>query len=74
MRVRIDNVEYEVSAEKGEKLIRTRNAREIQIPEVKTGPAGMKVPELRALASEHGIDNAESMKKDELLEALEGVV
>lgn len=74
MRVKTDNVERVVSDEYGRELVASKKA--VEVPEkVETNSLEkLKVDELKALASEKGIEGAETMKKSELLDILKDVV
>lgn len=75
MRVKTDNVERVVSDEYGRELVASKKAVEVPEKEVQTNSLGkLKVDELKALASEKGIEGAETMKKSELLDILKDVV
>mgnify|MGYP000260088076 CR=1 FL=1 len=75
MRVKTDNVERVVSAEYGRELVASKKAVEVPEKEVETNSLEkLKVDELKALASEKGIEGAETMKKSELLDILKDVV
>lgn len=75
MRVKTDNVERVVSDEYGRELVASKKAVEVPEKEVETNSLGkLKVDELKALASEKGIEGAETMKKSELLDILKDVV
>lgn len=75
MRVKTDNVERVVSDEYGRELVASKKAVEVPEKEVKTNSLEkLKVDELKALASEKGIEGAETMKKSELLDILKDVV
>lgn len=75
MRVKTDNVERVVSDEYGRELVASKKA--VEVPEKEVGTNSLeklKVDELKALASEKGIEGAETMKKSELLDILKDVV
>lgn len=75
MRVKTDNVERVVSDEYGRELVASKKAVEVPEKEVQTNSLEkLKVDELKALASEKGIEGAETMKKSELLGILKDVV
>lgn len=75
MRVKTDNVERVVSDEYGRELVASKKAVEVPGKEVETNSLEkLKVDELKALASEKGIEGAETMKKSELLDILKDVV
>lgn len=75
MRVKTDNVERVVSDEYGRELVASKKAVEVPEKEVETNSLEkLKVDELKALASEKGIEGAETMKKSELLNILKDVV
>lgn len=76
MRIKSGNVERIVSDEVGKKLIAAEKAVEVKesAKESSTDLTKMKVDELKKLANERGIQNADSMKKEELIEALKDVV
>lgn len=75
MRVKTDNVERVVSDEYGRELVASKKAVEVLEKEVETiSLEKLKVDELKALASEKGIEGAETMKKSELLDILKDVV
>lgn len=75
MRVKTDNVERVVSDEYGRELVASKKAVEVPEKEVETHSLEkLKVDELKALASEKGIEGAETMKKSELLDILKDVV
>nr|DAY65859.1 MAG TPA: transcription termination factor Rho [Caudoviricetes sp.] len=75
MRVKTDNVERIVSDEYGRELVASKKAVEVPEKEVETNSLEkLKVDELKALASEKGIEGAETMKKSELLDILKDVV
>lgn len=75
MRVKTDNVERVVSDEYGRELVASKKAVEVQEKKVETNSLEkLKVDELKALASEKGIEGAETMKKSELLDILKDVV
>ncbi len=75
MRVKTDNVERVVSDEYGRELVASKKAVEVPEKEVETKSLEkLKVDELKALASEKGIEGAETMKKSELLDILKDVV
>ena len=75
MRVKTDNVERVVLDEYGRELVASKKAVEVPEKEVETNSLGkLKVDELKALASEKGIEGAETMKKSELLDILKDVV
>lgn len=75
MRVKTDNVERVVSDEYGRELVASKKAVEVPEKEVETNSLEkLKVDELKALASEKGIEGAETMKKSELLGILKDVV
>lgn len=75
MRVKTDNVERVVSDEYGRELVASKKAVEVPEKEVETNfLEKLKVDELKALASEKGIEGAETMKKSELLDILKDVV
>ena len=75
MRVKTDNVERVVSDEYGRALVASKKAVEVPEKEVETNSLEkLKVDELKALASEKGIEGAETMKKSELLDILKDVV
>lgn len=75
MRVKTDNVERVVSDEYGRELVASKKAVEVPEKEVETiSLEKLKVDELKALASEKGIEGAETMKKSELLDILKDVV
>ncbi len=75
MRVKTDNVERVVSDEYGRELVASKKAVEVPEKEVETNSLEkLKVNELKALASEKGIEGAETMKKSELLDILKDVV
>nr|DAG74491.1 MAG TPA: transcription termination factor Rho [Caudoviricetes sp.]DAI71580.1 MAG TPA: transcription termination factor Rho [Caudoviricetes sp.]DAL96675.1 MAG TPA: transcription termination factor Rho [Caudoviricetes sp.] len=75
MRVKTDNVERVVSDEYGRELVASKKAVEVPEKEVETNSLEkLKVDELKALASEKGIEGAETMKKSELLDILKDVV
>lgn len=75
MRVKTDNVERVVSDEYGRELVASKKAIEVPEKEVETNSLEkLKVDELKALASEKGIEGAETMKKSELLDILKDVV
>ncbi len=75
MRVKTDNVERVVSDEYGRELVASKKAVEVPEKEVQTNSLEkLKVDELKALASEKGIEGAETMKKSELLDILKDVV
>lgn len=75
MRVKTDNVERVVSDEYGRELVASKKAVEVPEKEVETNSLGkLKVDELKALASEKGIEGAATMKKSELLDILKDVV
>lgn len=73
MRIKSGNVERIVSDEVGKNLIAAKKAEEVK-EESSTDITKMKVDELKKLANERGVQNADSMKKEELLEALKDVV
>lgn len=63
MRVKTDNVERVVSDEYGRELVASKKAVEVPEKEVETNSLEkLKVNELKALASEKGIEGAETMK------------
>ncbi len=75
MRVKTDNVERVVSDEYGRELVASKKAVEVPEKEVETNSLEkLKVDELKALASEKGIEGAQTMKKSELLDILKDVV
>lgn len=75
MRVKTDNVERIVSDEYGRELVASKKAVEVPEKEVETNSLEkLKVDELKALASEKGIEGAATMKKSELLDILKDVV
>ena len=87
MRVKTDNVERVVSDEYGRELVASKKAVEVPEKEVETNSVEvpekevetnslekLKVDELKALASEKGIEGAATMKKSELLDILKDVV
>ena len=75
MRVKTDNVERVVSDEYGRELVASKKAVEVPEKAVQTNSLEkLKVDELKALASEKGIEGAEAMKKSELLDVLKDVV
>lgn len=75
MRVKTDNVERVVSDEYGRELVASKKAVEVPEKEVETNSLEkLKVDELKALASEKGIEGAGTMKKSELLDILKDVV
>mgnify|MGYP002707258911 FL=1 len=75
MRVKTDNVERVVSDEYGRELVASKKAVEVPEKEVETNSLEkLKVDKLKALASEKGIEGAETMKKSELLDILKDVV
>jgi hypothetical protein len=75
MRVKTDNVERVVSDEYGRELVASKKAVEVPEKAVQTNSLEkLKVDELKALASEKGIEGAETMKKSELLDILKDVV
>lgn len=75
MRVKTDNVERVVSDEYGRELVASKKAVEVPEKKVETNSLEkLKVDELKALASEKGIEGAETMKKSELLDILKDVV
>lgn len=75
MRVKTDNVERVVFDEYGRELVASKKAVEVPEKEVETNSLEkLKVDELKALASEKGIEGAETMKKSELLDILKDVV
>lgn len=75
MRVKTDNVERVVSDEYGRELVASKKAVEVPEKAVQTNSLEkLKVDELKALASEKGIEGAETMKKSELLDVLKDVV
>lgn len=75
MRVKTDNVERVVSDEYGRELVASKKAVDVPEKEVQTNSLEkLKVDELKALASEKGIEGAETMKKSELLDILKDVV
>jgi transcription termination factor rho len=75
MRVKTDNVERVVSDEYGRELVASKKAVEVPEKEVETNSLEkLKVDELKALASEKGIEGAATMKKSELLDILKDVV
>lgn len=75
MRVKTDNVERVVSDEYGRELVASKKAVVVPEKEVETNSLEkLKVDELKALASEKGIEGAETMKKSELLDILKDVV
>lgn len=75
MRVKTDNVERVVSDEYGRELVASKKAVEVPEKEVETNfLEKLKVDELKALASEKGIEGAATMKKSELLDILKDVV
>lgn len=75
MRVKTDNVERVVSDEYGRELVASKKAVEVPEKEVETNSLEkLKVDELKALASEKGIEGADTMKKSELLDILKDVV
>lgn len=75
MRVKTDNVERVVSDEYGRELVASKKAVEVPEKEVETNSLEkLKVDELKALASEKGIEGTETMKKSELLDILKDVV
>lgn len=75
MRVKTDNVERVVSDEYGRELVASKKTVEVPEKEVETNSLEkLKVDELKALASEKGIEGAATMKKSELLDILKDVV
>ena len=75
MRVKTDKVERVVSDEYGRELVASKKAVEVPEKEVETNSLEkLKVDELKALASEKGIEGAQTMKKSELLDILKDVV
>lgn len=75
MRVKTDNVERVVSDEYGRELVASKKAVEVPEKEAETNSLEkLKVDELKALASEKGIEGAATMKKSELLDILKDVV
>ena len=75
MRVKTDSGERVVSDEYGRELVASKKAVEVPEKEVETNSLEkLKVDELKALASEKGIEGAETMKKSELLDILKDVV
>ena len=71
MKVKIGNVERIVTDEVGKRLLRINKDAE-EIKEEMKPVEEMKVADLKVLAKEKGIEGADAMKKEELLEALKG--
>lgn len=72
MRVRMDNVERVIPDEKGEQFLKKGYKEVAPVQPEETDISKMKVPELKALAEEKGIEGAASMKKEYLIAALKG--
>ena len=75
MRIKINNVERDVSDEVGKEMVANKKA--IEIPgtsEKEKDISKLKVDELKALAKERGIESVDSLKKEELLAILKDVV
>lgn len=75
MRVKMDNVERVVSDEYGRELVARKKAVEVsEKASEHNSLENLKVDELKALAAKKGIEGAETMKKNELLDILKDVV
>lgn len=74
MRVKIGNVERIVSDSVGKRMIESKTAIEVTEGNDKKDITKMKVDELKVLAKEKGIEGADSLNKQELLEVLKDVV
>lgn len=75
MRIKINNVERDVSDEVGKEMVANKKA--IEIPgtgKKERDISKLKVDELKALAKERGIESVDSLKKEELLAILKDVV
>lgn len=74
MRVKIGNVERIVSDSVGKRMIESKTAIEVTEGNDQKDITKMKVDELKVLAKEKGIEGADSLNKQELLEVLKDVV
>lgn len=74
MRVKIGNVERIVSDSVGKRMIESKTAIEVTEGNAQKDITKMKVDELKVLAKEKGIEGADSLNKQELLEVLKDVV
>lgn len=74
MRVKSGNVERIVTDSVGKRLIESKIAVEVPDGNIQKDISKMKLDELKTLAKENGIEDADSMKKEELLNVLKDVV
>lgn len=72
MRIKMGNVERIVSEERGKHLV--KNEKAVEVIETPASIEDMKVAELKKLATKKGVENADFMKKEELLEVLKDVI